>query len=209
MAKIARAPRLLPARERVLRDLAHGKNVERSREARKKRVECAPTLRDLVQFRLAVARGTARSGTRRIVGEIWVPWERIPEHDLEGPAGTLDLPPDHGGAALALRLDGGIAAGEGQFASGDEVALVHQFRLGAERDAGEAAATVAGRFAEQHHAGIRAARFDVGRHVGSAQSGRALARCRIALVVVAPRIEDAGAVGRTLFQDRNELVHRG
>jgi len=97
-----------------------------------------------------------------------MPRERVPEHDLEGMPGALDLAPDHGGASLALRLHRGIEAGERELVACDEVTLVHQFRFRAERDAGEAAAAMARRFAEQDHAGMGAASLDVGRHVGAA-----------------------------------------
>jgi len=79
----------------------------------------------------------------------------------------------------------------------------------AERDAGEAAAAMARRFAQQHHARMRAARLEVGRHVGAPHFGRARARRRIALVMVLPGIEHAGAAGGAALQDRHEFIHRG
>src|SRR6185369_18076237 len=147
MAKAAFALRVFPTQERILRDLADGEHVEPAREARQQGIERATPLRHLVELRPAIARRAARPGSRRILREVWMPGKCVPEHHFERLAGALDLAPDHGGAALALRFHRRVAAGQRKRMVRDELWLVHQLHLRAEGDPGEPATSMAGRFA--------------------------------------------------------------
>jgi glutamine synthetase adenylyltransferase len=83
---------------------------------------------------------------------------------------------------------------------------VNKLGLRAERDPGEAAAAMARRFTEQHHARIAAACLDVGPHVLAANARLVALRRAVALVVVAPWIEDARTIGGTHLEDGEEIA---
>ena len=133
-----------------------------------------------------------------------MPRECVPENDLEGAPRALDLVPDHGGAALALRLRRRIAAGEDERAARDERGLVDELGLGAERDPREAATAVARRFPHEHHAGAAASRFEVRLEILQSLARPGLARRAVAVVRIPPGIEDARAVGGSFLEEREE-----
>ncbi len=205
MAQIARARDPLPAPEGLLGHLAHREDFEISREATQHRFQRRAALRDLGEARLAIARRAARSQYARALLAIRMPREGIPQDDLEGFRGSLDLAPNDEGAALALRFCLGVAAGEHQRLACDEPGLVDELGLGAERDAGEAAAAMAGCFAQQHHARVRPARLEVRSHVLAAHLWCRASRRAIPLVRVAPRIEDTRQVCRPLLQQIEKI----
>src|SRR2546421_4200801 len=67
---------------------------------------------------------------------------------------------------------------------------------------------MARRLADEHHARMRTARVEIGRHVVAPMARRVAPRHAVALVVVAPRIEHAWAVRRASPQDGEELFDR-
>ena len=209
MADVSRAVGRVPARKRVLRDLAHREDGKRLREAAHQRLESRAALLHLREAGLAVARRPAWPVERpALLRLVRMPRECIPEHDAERRAGALDLAPDHVRAALALRFYLRVTAGERERASGHEVSLLQDLRLRAKRDAREAAAAVAGSLAEKHHSRARAARLEVGRHVLAPMGRHLAARGRVTLVAVPPGIEDARGLGWSVLEDAEEVFDR-
>src|SRR5688572_31097737 len=97
-----------------------------------------------------------------------MPREGVPKDDLVRNARAIELVPDHGGAPLAHRLLERLRAGEREWLARDQVALVHELDFGAKGDAGEAAAPVAGRLAQEEDASTVRPGFQVARHVFAA-----------------------------------------
>ena len=93
-----------------------------------------------------------------------------------------------------------------ELAARHEIGLVRELGLRAEGDPGEAAAAMAGRFPQQQHARVVAARLDVRLHVLAPQARHVVSRRPVALVGIAPRIEDMGTSGRSLLENGDEIA---
>ena len=180
MADVARALDVVPARERVLARPCPPRRpracrVKQRSSASSARRPCATSVRRGLRL-LDGPQGPSAAASSRDTGATETRSTARPRRARRRARSRPRSRRRCARAAASPRASRLVSA---SVAARDEVALLHELHLGAERDAGEAAAAMARRLAQQHHARAARARLEVGRHV--------LAPARAASRAAAPR----------------------